>query len=114
MKVYLLATLSFPGMLPKLKSIAEWELLGGPGAVLLSGLFVYDIFWVFGTPVMVTVAKSLDAPIKLLFPRAGEPRAHQPSEDELSTKAISYRGWLFGGVCLAEFVWRSSFGGGCQ
>ena len=34
------------------------------------GLFFYDIFWVFGTDVMVTVAKSFDAPIKLLFPRA--------------------------------------------
>ena len=66
------------------------------GVILLSGLFVYDIFWVFCTPVMVqaragwsrgahtaslaslsrpvsavqvTVAKSFDAPIKLLFPR---------------------------------------------
>ncbi|KAK9904957.1 hypothetical protein WJX75_006431 [Coccomyxa subellipsoidea] len=39
------------------------------GAILLSGLFFYDIFWVFCTPVMVTVAKSFDAPIKLLFPR---------------------------------------------
>ena len=36
--------------------------------ILLSGLFFYDIFWVFGTDVMVTVAKSFDAPIKLLFP----------------------------------------------
>jgi len=39
------------------------------GAILLSGLFIYDIFWVFGTDVMVTVAKSFDAPIKLLFPQ---------------------------------------------
>lgn len=39
------------------------------GAILLCGLFLYDIFWVFGTDVMVTVAKSFDAPIKLLFPR---------------------------------------------
>ena len=39
------------------------------GAILLAGLFVYDIFWVFGTDVMVTVAKSFDGPIKLLFPR---------------------------------------------
>jgi minor histocompatibility antigen H13 len=38
------------------------------GVILLCGLFVYDIFWVFFTPVMVTVAKSFDAPIKLLFP----------------------------------------------
>eukprot|EP00288_Rhodomonas_lens_P003256 CAMPEP_0177719460 /NCGR_PEP_ID=MMETSP0484_2-20121128/16112_1 /TAXON_ID=354590 /ORGANISM="Rhodomonas lens, Strain RHODO" /LENGTH=378 /DNA_ID=CAMNT_0019231673 /DNA_START=14 /DNA_END=1150 /DNA_ORIENTATION=- len=39
------------------------------GAILLSGLFFYDIFWVFGTDVMVTVAKSFQAPIKLVFPR---------------------------------------------
>lgn len=38
------------------------------GCILLGGLFVYDIFWVFGTDVMVTVATSFDAPIKLLFP----------------------------------------------
>eukprot|EP01103_Thecamoeba_quadrilineata_P010046 TRINITY_DN2072_c0_g1_i1.p1 TRINITY_DN2072_c0_g1~~TRINITY_DN2072_c0_g1_i1.p1 ORF type:complete len:385 (+),score=43.57 TRINITY_DN2072_c0_g1_i1:62-1216(+) len=37
--------------------------------ILLIGLFFYDIFWVFGTDVMVTVAKSFDAPIKLVFPR---------------------------------------------
>lgn len=34
------------------------------GALLLVGLFIYDIFWVFGTNVMVTVAKSFEAPIK--------------------------------------------------
>eukprot|EP01095_Lingulamoeba_sp_RSL-Kostka_P006830 TRINITY_DN215_c1_g1_i1.p1 TRINITY_DN215_c1_g1~~TRINITY_DN215_c1_g1_i1.p1 ORF type:complete len:388 (+),score=97.65 TRINITY_DN215_c1_g1_i1:1394-2557(+) len=39
------------------------------GCIMLSGLFFYDIFWVFGTDVMVTVAKSFDAPIKLLFPK---------------------------------------------
>ena len=76
------------------------------GAILLVGLFFYDIvsiscrsllvsrsrrispgkprrtigknarcrkFWVFGTEVMVTVAKSLDGPIKILFPRTLEP-----------------------------------------
>lgn len=42
------------------------------GVILLCGLFFYDIFWVFCTPVMVSVAKSFDAPIKLLFPRALE------------------------------------------
>lgn len=35
---------------------------------MLWGLFFYDIFWVYGTDVMVTVAKSLEAPIKLQFP----------------------------------------------
>ncbi|XP_053637052.1 minor histocompatibility antigen H13 [Cherax quadricarinatus] len=39
------------------------------GALLLIGLFVYDVFWVFGTNVMVTVARSFEAPIKLVFPQ---------------------------------------------
>lgn len=39
------------------------------GCILLAGLFFYDIFWVFGTDVMVSVAKSFDAPIKLIFPQ---------------------------------------------
>merc|ERR1712018_1066911 len=39
------------------------------GCTLLSGLFLYDIFWVFATDVMVTVAKSFEAPIKLVFPQ---------------------------------------------
>ncbi|PIL36227.1 hypothetical protein GSI_01889 [Ganoderma sinense ZZ0214-1] len=40
------------------------------GVVLLSGLFVYDIWWVFGTEVMVKVATTLDVPIKLLWPKS--------------------------------------------
>lgn len=39
------------------------------GVLMLFGLFFYDIFWVFGTDVMETVAKSIDGPIKLLFPK---------------------------------------------
>lgn len=44
-------------------------------AVLLSGLFFYDVFWVFGSKsvfgsnVMVSVAKQFEGPIKLVFPR---------------------------------------------
>ena len=39
------------------------------GFALLILLFFYDIFFVFGTDVMLSVAKSIDAPIKLLFPK---------------------------------------------
>lgn len=39
------------------------------GCTLLCGLFLYDIFWVFGTDVMVSVARKFDAPIKILFPQ---------------------------------------------
>ena len=39
------------------------------GCMMMGGLFFYDIFWVFATDVMITVAMSLDAPIKLIFPK---------------------------------------------
>merc|ERR1712100_197175 len=47
----------------------------GTGAIMLIGLFFYDIFWVFGSKsvfgsnVMVTVATKVEGPITLLFPR---------------------------------------------
>lgn len=51
------------------------------GSLLLWGLFFYDIFWVFGTDVMETVAKSIDGPIKLLFPK--KPIIEKPSDMSL-------------------------------
>ncbi|KAM3415435.1 hypothetical protein BST61_g8957 [Cercospora zeina] len=42
------------------------------GTLILTGLFCYDIWAVFFTPLMVTVAKNLDVPIKMLFPRPEE------------------------------------------
>ncbi|KAI4641445.1 uncharacterized protein J4E79_011652 [Alternaria viburni] len=41
------------------------------GSAILVGLFFYDIYMVFFTPLMVTVASSLDVPIKLMFPKPG-------------------------------------------
>lgn len=46
------------------------------GTLILGALFIYDIYFVFYTPLMVTVATQLDIPAKLLFPR---PR--RPTED---------------------------------
>ena len=43
------------------------------GTLILSALFVYDIYFVFFTPVMVTVATQLDIPAKLVFPRPTRP-----------------------------------------
>ncbi|KAF1962748.1 hypothetical protein CC80DRAFT_461060 [Byssothecium circinans] len=47
------------------------------GSLILGALFFYDIYFVFYTPMMVTVAKSLDVPIKLMFPRP--PPADDPT-----------------------------------
>lgn len=41
--------------------------------IMLWGLFIYDVFWVFGTDVMVTVALSFEAPAKIIFPQSFEP-----------------------------------------
>lgn len=37
------------------------------GALFLAGLFCYDVFWVFGTDVMMTVATKVEAPVKFLY-----------------------------------------------
>ncbi|CAM9713301.1 unnamed protein product, partial [Hapterophycus canaliculatus] len=47
-------------------------------AILLAGLFCYDIFWVFGTEVMMTVATRIEAPVKFLFPSFTDPAKQYP------------------------------------
>ncbi|KAI4176916.1 MAG: hypothetical protein LQ343_000773 [Gyalolechia ehrenbergii] len=53
------------------------------GSLLLTSLFVYDVYFVFFTPLMVTVATSLDIPAKLLFPRPPGPDG-DPAKQHLS------------------------------
>jgi minor histocompatibility antigen H13 len=53
------------------------------GTMILSSLFVYDIYFVFFTPLMVTVAKTIDIPAKLLFPRPSGPD-EDPSKPTLA------------------------------
>lgn len=43
------------------------------GSLIMSSLFFYDIYFVYFTPLMVTVATKLDVPVKLLFPRPSDP-----------------------------------------
>jgi minor histocompatibility antigen H13 len=66
-------------------------------AILLVGLFFYDIFWVFGTEVMVSVAKSLDGPIKILFPRSLE----RNSEGKLDLSLLGLGDIVIPGFFLA-------------
>ena len=67
------------------------------GFMLLALLFFYDIFFVFGTDVMLTVAKGIDAPIKLQFPKdySGE----KPSFSILGLGDIVIPG-IFVSLCL--------------
>ena len=43
------------------------------GTLILGADFIYDIYFVFFTPVMVTVATQLDIPAKLIFPTPSRP-----------------------------------------
>lgn len=47
------------------------------GSMLLSGFFIYDIYFVFYTPLMVTVATKINIPAKLLFPRPSASEEHR-------------------------------------
>ena len=47
------------------------------GTLILMALFIYDIYFVFFTPLMVTVATNIDIPAKLLFPRPVGPNQDQ-------------------------------------
>ena len=67
------------------------------GALLLTLLFFYDIFFVFGTDVMLTVAKNVDAPIKLQFPK--DLSASPPSYSILGLGDIVIPG-IFMSLCL--------------
>jgi minor histocompatibility antigen H13 len=74
------------------------------GTLLLSLLFFYDIFFVFGTDVMVTVAKSIDAPIKLQFPK--DLTATPPQYSILGLGDIVIPG-IFVSLCLRFDVLKS-------
>lgn len=53
------------------------------GSLILASLFFYDIYFVFFTPLMVTVATKLDVPIKMVFPRPAGPN-EDPNELSLA------------------------------
>ncbi|DAA74319.1 TPA_exp: putative Signal peptide peptidase [Trichophyton benhamiae CBS 112371] len=66
------------------------------GTLILSSLFFYDIFFVFYTPMMVTVATKLDIPIKLVFPRPPVPGESKPAEATLGLGDIVVPGMIIG------------------
>ena len=69
------------------------------GFMLLSLLFFYDIFFVFGTDVMLTVARGIDAPIKLQFPRDYNDESGKPQFSILGLGDIVIPG-IFVSLCL--------------
>ena len=74
------------------------------GFMMLTFLFFYDIFFVFGTDVMLTVAKSIDAPIKILFPTDW---SHEPPKFSLLGLGDIVIPGIFMAMCLRYDVIRS-------
>ena len=68
------------------------------GTLVLASLFLYDIYFVFFTPLMVTVATKLDIPAKLLFPRPASPDADlaKPSLSMLGLGDLVLPGMMIG------------------
>lgn len=73
--------------------------------LLLGALFFYDIFFVFYTPLMVTVATNLDVPIKLLFPRPGTTKDGKPALAMLGLGDIVIPGLVIA-MSLRWDLWR--------
>ena len=71
------------------------------GFALLVFLFFYDIFFVFGTDVMLTVAKSIDAPIKLLFPTDWQAINEETGEPEPKFSLLGLGDIVIPGIFMA-------------
>ena len=67
--------------------------------MLLILLFFYDIFFVFGTDVMLTVAKGIEGPIKLMFPKNYSTALDKPQYSILGLGDIVIPG-AFVSMCL--------------
>eukprot|EP01060_Flectonema_neradi_P032072 TRINITY_DN5030_c0_g1_i1.p1 TRINITY_DN5030_c0_g1~~TRINITY_DN5030_c0_g1_i1.p1 ORF type:complete len:407 (+),score=60.00 TRINITY_DN5030_c0_g1_i1:47-1222(+) len=48
--------------------------------ILLWGLFIYDVWWVFATEVMVSVAKNIEAPVLIKLPRSLTAEEWKPAD----------------------------------
>ena len=84
------------------------------GCLLLGGLFLYDIFWVFGTDVMVTVAKGLEVPIKCKRREKGGGGGRERGErgggrgrerERSLISSLSLLQWCFQWTCWKKVYW---------
>ncbi|KAK9450834.1 signal peptide peptidase-domain-containing protein [Limtongia smithiae] len=75
------------------------------GYVMLTGLFLYDIFFVFGTDIMVTVATSMTVPIKLTAPRPATASSPRGSNAMLGLGDIIVPA-IFLSLCLRFDLWN--------
>lgn len=75
------------------------------GVLILTALFFYDIYFVFGTNVMVTVASSLDLPIKLTLPTRYNTASSKFEFSMLGLGDIALPG-MFIALCYKYDIWK--------
>lgn len=70
--------------------------------LLLAGLLLYDVGWVFASPVMVDVASRLEAPVKLVVSKGG---SAIKGETMLGLGDIIIPGaWVIASCCPSPFL----------
>ncbi|KAF3992262.1 hypothetical protein FT663_01219 [Candidozyma haemuli var. vulneris] len=65
-------------------------------AVLLSALFLYDIYFVFKSTLMLSVATGIDIPVKIVFPRVPDALYSFSEMNSLSYKQVATPSSLLG------------------
>lgn len=75
------------------------------GVLILTALFFYDIYFVFGTKVMVTVASNLDLPIKLTLPTRYNTDSSKFEFSMLGLGDIALPG-MFIALCYKYDIWK--------
>ncbi|QID86354.1 hypothetical protein GRS66_008978 [Saccharomyces pastorianus] len=75
------------------------------GALILIALFFYDIYFVFGTDVMVTVATNLDIPVKLSLPVKFNTAQNSFNFSMLGLGDIALPG-MFIAMCYKYDIWK--------
>ena len=87
-------------------SIAQLKLKNlKSGALILIALFFYDIYFVFGTDVMVTVATNLDIPVKLSLPVKFNTAQNNFNFSILGLGDIALPG-MFIAMCYKYDIWK--------
>lgn len=92
-------------------NLAVWAISQMPlknlksGVLVLAALFLYDIYFVFGTRVMVTVATSIDLPIKLSLPNRFNTVLNNFEFSILGLGDIILPG-IFIALCYKYDIWR--------
>lgn len=76
------------------------------GVLILSALFFYDIYFVFGTEIMATVAQNIELPVKLTLPVGIDPLNDSRFDFALLGAGDIILPGIFISLCLKYDIWK--------